>query len=451
MSGTVSVEGTVAAGFEGVRDAFAQNFAEYDEVGAACAVYVGGCKVVDLWGGIADVRSARPYTDDTLQLVFSTTKGLTALCANLLVQRGELDLDAPVARYWPEFGQAGKGEVTVRSLLCHKAGLPYVEADLTLGEALAWDPVVEALAGQAPVWPPGTAHGYHAVTYGWLVGEVIRRVTGRSVGTFFAEEVAGPLGLDLWIGLPHEQRARVAPLAIRGLQDRPPSGAGTGMGTGAGAAPAGPGGSAGSLRATGPVWPAGASPAGAPDGDDDGDDDDTSLYVEKVEQVLGPASMLIRTLGGVSGSFLGHAVLNQPEVWAAELPSINAIGDARSIARMYAAIVGPVEDATAGPLLAGDQVTAASTCQTTGDDQVLQFPTTFGLGFMTASRYARFGGARAFGHFGGGGSVGFADPKAGIGFAYAMNRMLAGLSGDPRSRNLIRATYEALDLPPTYL
>lgn len=418
MAQPVSVGGTVEAGFEGVREAFDRNFVEHDEVGAACAVYVGGCKVVDLWGGIADVRSAAPYTSDTLQLVFSTTKGLTALCANLLAQRGQLDVDAPVAAYWPEFAQAGKDEITVRSLLCHKAGLPYIEAELTLGEALAWGPAIRALETQSPVWPPGSAHGYHAVTFGWLVGEVIRRVTGRSVGAFFADEIAGPLGLDLWIGLPDEHQARVAPLTDRGLLRRQPR------------------------LVTG---------EGDDEVEDDDGEDETKLFVEKLERLLGPSSLLVRALGGVSGSFVGHRVFNEPEVRAAELPSANAVGDARSIARMYAATIGPVEGRKGGPLLTPDQIAAATTCQTSGDDQVLTFPTTFGLGFMTASPSARFGGARAFGHFGAGGSVGFADPDTGIGFAYVMNRMLPGLSGDPRSRGLIRATYEALGRTPAYL
>jgi CubicO group peptidase (beta-lactamase class C family) len=407
MSGPVSVGGTIAEGFEGVHEAFARNFVEHDEVGAACAVYVGGCKVVDLWGGIADVQTGAPYGEDTLQLVFSTTKGLTALCANLLAQRGHLDVDSPVARYWPEFAQAGKDEVTVRSLLSHKAGLPYIEADLTLGQALAWDPVIRALEAQAPIWEPGTAHGYHAITFGWLVGEVIRRITGKSVGAFFADEVAAPLGLDLWIGLPDEHQARVAPLTTHGLQYRPP-------------------------RVTSE------------------EADETEAFVERTERLVGSASMLIKALGGVSGSFVGSTVFNQPRVRAAEVPSINGVGDARSIARMYAAIIGPVEGATGGPVLTAEQVAAASTCQTSGYDKVLTFPSTFGLGFMTASRYARFGSARGFGHTGAGGSVGFADPERGIAFAYVMNRMLAGMSGDPRSRALVRATYEALGLTPTY-
>ena len=150
-----------------------------------------------------------------MQLVFSTTKGAAALCANLLAQRGELDVDAPVATYWPEFKAAGKEDIPVRWLLCHKAGLPYVDVPMTLEEALAWDPVIRALEAQAPVWEPGTAHGYHATTYGWLVGEVVRRITGKSIGTFFADEIAGPLGLEFWIGLPDAEQHRVAPLVRR--------------------------------------------------------------------------------------------------------------------------------------------------------------------------------------------------------------------------------------------
>ena len=206
------IGGTVESGFEGVREAFERNFAEHGEVGAAVSAYKDGHKVVDLWGGVKEKGGTEPYGEDTLQLVFSTTKGATAACANLLGQRGELDLDAPVAQYWPEFAAEGKGEIPVRWLLCHKAGLPYVDHPLSLREVLAWDPVVDALAHQAPVWEPGSAHGYHAVTYGWLVGEVVRRVTGKSLGTYFAEEIAGPLGLEFWVGLPDEQQDRVAPL-----------------------------------------------------------------------------------------------------------------------------------------------------------------------------------------------------------------------------------------------
>ncbi len=183
------IGGAVEPGFEGVAEAFARNFVDHGDIGAATAVYVGGRKVVDLWGGIADRDTGAPYTDDTLQLVFSTTKGATAACANLLAQRGDLDVDAPVAQYWPEFKAAGKGDIPVRWLLCHKAGLPYVDAELTLEEALAWDPMIRALEEQAPVWEPGTAHGYHATTYGWLavaVGLLLSYHHGTAAGATMA-------------------------------------------------------------------------------------------------------------------------------------------------------------------------------------------------------------------------------------------------------------------------
>jgi CubicO group peptidase (beta-lactamase class C family) len=391
------IGGDVEAGFERVAEAFERNFAEHGEVGAAAAVYVGGRKVVDVWGGIADRDRGTPYTEDTLQLVFSSTKGATAACANLLAQRGELDLDAPVATYWPEFKEAGKGDIPVRWLLCHKAGLPYVDAALTLEETLAWDPVIRALEAQAPVWEPGTAHGYHATTYGWLVGEVVRRVSGRSLGTFFAEEIAAPLGLELWIGLPEEHHHRVAPLV---------------------------------------TWHRPKDPAMA----------------ELLDQFMGPETMLGRALGAPSGVFSAEmGVWNRPDVWAAEIPAANGITNARSLARMYAGLCGPVEGAAAAPLLGEDQIAAASTTQTSGPDQVLYLETTVGLGFWTASPFAPYGGARAIGHGGAGGSLGFMDPEHGIGFGYVMNRMLQNLSGDPRSRALVAAVYAAVGVEPAFV
>ncbi len=405
-AGEFAVSGTVAPGFEGVRDAFIRNFTEHGEVGAGFSLVVEGRTVVDLWGGVADVDAGAPYTDDTLQLVFSTTKGATAICANLLAQRGELDVDAPVAEYWPEFAAAGKDAIPVRWLLCHKAGLPYIDAPLTVDQLLDWDPAVEALAAMAPIWEPGTAHGYHAVTYGFLVGEVIRRITGRSPGTFFADEVAGPLGLEFWIGLPDDQQARVAPLTSRGVGD-PRDGEGTGD------------------------------------------------LVAQIEAFLGADSLLAKALGATPTLALaGDGVFNRPEVRAAELPAANGVTNARSLARMYAATVGPVEGVPAEvalPLVTTDQVAAASLTLTSGPDQVLFFDTTFGLGFMTSSPFAPYGGARAFGHAGAGGSVGFADPEHGIGFGYVMNRMMTNLSGDPRSRGLVAAVHEALGTAPAFV
>src|SRR3954454_9187406 len=206
------IQGEVAAGFEPVRDAFAANFANHGEVGAAFALYVRGEKVVDLWGGVADTTTGRLWSEDTLQLVFSTTKGAAAICAHQLAQAGALDLEAPVAEYWPEFAAEGKGDIPVRWLLAHRGGLPTVDAHLTPSELCAWQPIIEALAAQRPYWEPGTAHGYHALTYGWLVGEVVKRVDGRSIGRFFADEVAKPVGLDFLIGLPAAEEAGVSRL-----------------------------------------------------------------------------------------------------------------------------------------------------------------------------------------------------------------------------------------------
>ncbi len=391
------IGGSVDAGFEGVADAFRSNFAEHGEVGAATAVYVGGRKVVDLWGGVADRATGAPYTEDTLQLVFSTTKGATAACANLLAQGGELDMDAPVATYWPEFKAAGKADIPVRWLLCHKAGLPYVDAALTLDEALAWDPVIRALEAQAPVWEPGTAHGYHATTYGWLVGEVVRRITGKSIGTYFADEIAGPLGLEFWIGLPEEQQHRVAPLI---------------------------------------TFPKPTDPA----------------MIALVEQFIGPETMLGKALTAPSGVFaMEDDVWNRPEVRAAEIPAANGVTNARSLARFYAGLTGPLDGSPAAPLLAPAQIAAASETQTSGADQVIMMETTVGLGFWTSSPYAPYGGAKAIGHGGAGGSLGFTDPEHGIGFGYVMNRMLQHLSGDPRTRVLVAAVYDAIGVTPAFV
>jgi CubicO group peptidase (beta-lactamase class C family) len=404
----LAVGGSVAPGYEGVRQAFERNFVEHAEVGAGFSLVHDGRQVVDLWGGVADVETGAPYRDDSLQLVFSTTKGATAICANLLAQRGELDVDAPVAEYWPEFARAGKADIPVRCLLCHQAGLPYIDASLTLDQVLAWEPPVEALAAMTPMWEPGTAHGYHAVTYGWLVGEVVRRITGSSLGTFFADEVAGPLGLEFWIGLPDEQQDRVAPLTYRGLR---------------------------------------RADAAGPDADDEPVD-----LVTRVQALLGDAAhTLVRALGGTANLALSaDGVFNRPDVRAAELPAANGVTNARSVARMYAGTIGTVEGGPAAPLLTPEQVALASTCQTSGADRVLVFETTFGQGFMTSSPFSPFGGAGSFGHPGAGGSVGFADPENGIGFGYVMNRMLTNLAGDPRSRGLVTAVYDAIGVTPVF-
>ena len=397
----VDVDGFVAPGFEGVRDAFARNFAEHGDVGAAVAVHLDGRKVIDLCGGVADRATGRPYDPATLQVVFSTTKGATAVCAHLLADRGLLDIDAPVASYWPEFARAGKGAIPVRWLLGHKAGLPVIDRTLTLEQALAWDPVIEALEDQTPIWEPGTAHGYHALTYGWLVGEVVRRIDGRSLGTFLHEEVAVPLGIDFWIGLPASEEHRVAPL----------------------------------INAPVPEDPAVAR-----------------LLLERA----GPDSLMGRALS-LQGAFDLRGTFNRPDVHAAEIGAGGGITNATSLSRLYAGLIGTVEGGPPEPLLSPGQIDAARTRQTEGPDRVLSLggdiPVTlsFGLGFMVSSASPAFGGERAFGHTGAGGSVGFADPDHGIAFGYVINQMQQGVAGDPRTRGLIKATYEAAGVPIAFV
>ena len=402
---TVNVEGFVEPGFEGVRAAFIENFETHGEVGAAYALHIEGRKVVDIWGGTTTPGGPQ-YGEDTLQLVFSTTKGATAACANLLAQRGELDVDAPVATYWPEFAQAGKERIPVRWLLCHKAGLPTIDRSLRLDEALAWKPVIDALEQQTPLWEPGSAHGYHALTYGWLVGEVIRRIDGRSLGTFFREEIAEPLGLEFWIGLPSSQEGRVAPLLPNPLLDA-----------------ANP-----EIRAL-------------------------------LEQYIGPQTLIGQALS-LNGTFdLPDAVTtwNLPEVHAAEIGAANAITNARSLSRFYAGLIGTVDGGPSSPLLSRDQIQRARQTQTEGTDRVLSVEpyfsvdSKFGLGFMTSSEFAPFGGAGAFGHNGAGGSVGFADPEHSLAAGYVMNLMMENLSGDPRTRTLINASYDAIGAPVTFV
>jgi CubicO group peptidase (beta-lactamase class C family) len=382
--------GTTASGFEGVRDAFDANFAKGLEIGASFSAYHRGEKVVDLWGGTADVATNRPWDERTLALVFSTTKGATAICANKLAQEGALDVDAPVAKYWPEFAAGGKSDIPVKFLLSHQAGLAWVDGEMTLDEALSWDPVVDALAQQVPHYEPGSQHGYHATTYGWLVGELIRRVSGKSVGTYFHDEVAAPLGLDFWIGLPESEEARVAPL-VGGLAD----------------------------------------PAINADPE-----------VRKlIADIMGPDTVLGKALFAPGGAFADPEVWNSRALHAAEVPAANGIGDARSLARMYAACIGSVDGVR---LLTDGQLRLATTQLTTGPNTVLlDMDIQFGLGFMLRSSLIELGGPRSFGHFGAGGSVGWADPDAELSFGYVMNRMDMGLAGDARSYDLIGACYAA--------
>jgi CubicO group peptidase (beta-lactamase class C family) len=379
------IDGLVEPGFEGVADALRANLERRGDVGAACCVYVDGRPMVDIWAGVADVATNRAWDEDTLALVFSSTKGATAICANLLIERGALDPDARVADVWPEFAANGKADIPLRAVLSHRAGLPVVEGEFTLEQALSWDPVVEQLATQAPRWDwHESVPGYHVRSYGWLTGEVVRRVTGRTIGQFFADEVTGPLGIEWWIGLPESEEPRVATLL-------PPP------------------------------------PPGDP------------VIRELIETFTAPGTMTGDAMSGPSNLFHYDDMWNTRRLHAPELPSSNGIASARAIARLYAATVGEVDGYR---VLSNDTVARASQTESEGTDRVIGVPEQFGLGFSLGPGLPPACGPLAFGHPGAGGSLGFADPEARIGFGYAMNQMKLDLDG--RSEMLVRAVYEAL-------
>lgn len=373
-----TVTGSVAPGFDPVREVFAQNFEQHGEVGAACCAYLGGEPVVDLAGGVVPPGGG-PYTDRTLQMVASATKGALAICALRLVERGELDLDAPVAAYWPEFGAAGKADILVRWLLSHRAGLPAITPRLTPAELFTWRPVTAALETEEPRWNPGAAHGYHALTFGWLIGELIARVTGLSPGDYFTEQIAKPLGLDFWIGLPDTEHDRVAPLI-----------------------------------------PAPPSPPGSP--------------VDRVSALLmDPTSLAFEAMFVPHGLF---GAINEPELWRCEAPAVNGMATARALARMYAACIGEVDGTR---LLESGTVELARTVESAGEDRVMRYETRYGLGFQLSYPLRPFAGDGSFGHYGLGGSVGFALPERGLSFGYTVNQMLPAGMVDPRSDGLIDA------------
>ena len=398
----VAVEGTCAEGFEAVRDAFAANFVDPGEIGAAVAAVVDGRPVIDLWAGLADAHTGRAWAEGTPVLVYSATKGPTAVCILLLWQRGLLDLDAPVAEVWPEFAAAGKGAVTSRHLLTHQAGLPVFDEPIAFPDCHDPDLVAARLAGQTPQWEPGTAHGYHPLTFGWLVGEVIRRVAGRSVGAMLADEVSAPLGLDLWIGLPPEREASVARLAP-GRFDL------TGMTPG----------------------------------------DPALVFAAAIMDIQ---SLTFRAFANPPGQFDVES-FNAPELHQAEWPAANGIATARALARLYGELA-------CDRVLSSATLDEASRPQVSGPDRVLALDSSFGLGFSLhsvttgpggRSRERSSGGSPmtadapgSFGHEGAGGSLAFADRSKGLGFAYVMNQLTASLGADRRSRRLVEALYSCL-------
>lgn len=394
------VHGTTESGFEGVRYEFERNLADRGEFGAAFAVYHRGRLVVDLWGGHLDKQRTRPWQQDTVTTVFSTTKGVSATALALAHSRQLLDWDAPVARYWPEFAQVGKQDITVRQLCAHQAGLCAVDEPLDAAILGDLDRLAEILARQKPAWEPGSRHGYHAISLGWFQGELLRRVDPqhRSLGRFFREELAEPLGLDFHIGLPatfpESRIARIHPLSIaRAL-----------------------------LK-----W-------GAPN----------TLPPKMLLGMLNPWSLTGRAFA--NPRMRGRVDFNRsPALRAVEIPSVNGIGDARSIARLYSAFAcGGSELGLRKETL--DSLMADAVYPSGGiEDLVLRAETVFSLGFMKPSPVYDFASSpRAFGTPGAGGSFGFADPDARLGMGYVMNKMGVYLVDDPREKALRDAAYRAL-------
>ncbi|HEX8074486.1 MAG TPA: serine hydrolase domain-containing protein [Thermoleophilaceae bacterium] len=396
MTQGASVEGHVEPGFEPVADEFARNFTKRGELGAACAAYVGGEKVVDLWGGHSDRARRRRWREDTLVLVYSTSKGMAAMAVALAHSRGLIDYDERVAAYWPEFAEAGKGQITIRQLLAHQAGLCAVHGRLDPTVLADFDELARILARQRPAWRPGTRHGYHALSLGFFESELIRRVDPehRTLGRFFADEIAAPLGLEFYFGVPEDvPDERIAEIKAyrRGevllhLNVMPPA---------------------------------------------------------MVAGFTRPRSLTFRAFG--NPRLRGPADLNLPEYRAVELPAGAGVGQARGVARAYG------EFAVGGPSLGLVDDTlaalAAPAAEPSGGakDLVLRIETAYSLGFLKPSRPFRFGTSdSAFGHTGAGGSFGYADPDLELGFAYAPNRLGFHLFDDPRDKPLRDALYRCI-------
>jgi CubicO group peptidase (beta-lactamase class C family) len=389
----VDIQGVCDSRFQAVHEEFERNLRERGEVGACVCVTVDGRTVVDLWGGVADRHTRRPWQRDMLALVWSCTKGAVALCAHLLVARGRLDLDAPVAHYWPEFAAAGKDAITVRLLLSHQAGLPAVRQPLRPRGLFDWHHVVERLAAEAPFWEPGTRLGYHALTFGHLVGEVVRRVSGQDLAAFFRSELGGPLGLDFHFGLPEQDESRVAPTI------RPD-----------------------------PVHP-GETP--------------WRFLARLQNDPESVQALIVRNTG------LGAGEHHSRAAHAAVLPSQGGIGNARSLAGLYAPLA-----LGGGSLVDADTLQAiGAVCSATAVDAVLLVGLRIALGFMKSSDNRRAApGAQdslilsesAFGHAGMGGSLGFADPAARLSFGYVMNKQGRGVLLNERGQSLVDAAYRSL-------
>jgi len=385
----IQVDGNCDARFERVKEVFEFNLANDLEVGAAVAVTIDGKPIIDLWGGHADKARTRSWQRDTMVNVFSTTKGVTAVLAHRLVEQGQLDLDAPVVRYWPEFAQAGKEEIPVNYLLSHRAGLAAVRKQLPSDAWVNWPVMCAALAAETPWWEPGTRHGYHALTFGYLVGEVIRRIVGKTAGAYLRDEISAPNSLDIHIGVDASFDPRIAEL----VGARPPS----------------------------PDAP--PSPL--------------------AEMASDPESITYKAIANPV-PVVDPQLVNSRAWRGAEIPAANGHATARDLARLYGALAtgGSLDG---GRILTPESIARAATEQAIGPDVVLGAKTRWGLGFALTQPETPFGpNPRAFGHPGAGGSLGFADPDARVGFGYVMNQMGSDSLIDRRAAALFNALYESL-------
>ncbi|MDP1794133.1 MAG: serine hydrolase domain-containing protein [Acidimicrobiales bacterium] len=386
------VTGNYDARFQSVVDAFVRNYHDNDEVGASLCVTHEGETVIDVWGGAFDRESGKPWDRDTISIVMSCTKGAVALCAHVLASQGLLDIEAPVAEYWPEFASNGKEHATVRMMLDHSVGVPAMRGEMAPDFMIHWDQVVERLAAEAPFWEPGTRNGYHLVNFGWTVGELVRRVSGKSLGTFFQEAICQPLGIDFWIGLPESEEPRVSDM----IPSPPP---------------------------------------------------DTGGHISKFMQVImsEPESATRVAMSNMLSQ------KTQGRAWhAAEIGGGGGITNARGLAGMYRPLALGGDE-----LISAEQLRKARTGSVaTNLDATLQIATRFGLGFMLSmdnrDKYDKDSvvmGEHAFGQVGMGGSIGFADPSLGLSMGYTMNRMGPGILLNERGQSLVHETYKALDAP----
>lgn len=387
------VEGVADARFQGVAEAFIANFEERGEVGASCCVQIEGETLVDLWGGRKTI-GGDPWTQDTIGIVYSCTKGAMSLCGHMAVDQGRLDLDAPVAKYWPEFAQNGKENAVVSMLFDHSVGLPALRTKLENGDPYNYEKMVGIIEREKPFWEPGTRNGYHAMTLAWTVGEIAHRANRQRTGAFFQEKVAKPLGIEFWIGLPAEYDARVAPMIPAAIDpNAPPS------------------------RIAKRIF----------------SDPDSATY----HFIMNGGGMDVNTRAGL----------------AAEIGSGNGVTNARGLAGLYAPLanggaIGGVRLVSQDTITRMSRVSAA-----THDDATLCIPTRFALGYMKSMDNRALENSEscsviiseaAFGHVGAGGSFGFADPECKLSFGYTMNKMGQGILLNDRGQSLVDATYRAL-------